>query len=132
MILILQQLCVQALSLVVFKVLNLQQPTSRTTLFCRMCMQRLIRIPHTLDELQSIFGSLQQPRVRGEMLGVIRHVVLPWAQSLPDGVDKNDLLKRAKCVENALKAKASAPAYVNDVGTRELGENSSDDEEEAE
>lgn len=123
--------CVQALSLVVFKVLNMQQPTSRTTLFCRMCMQRLIRIPKTIDELQKIFGSLQQPRVRAEILGVIRHVVRPWAVSLPDGMEKDDLLNRTKTVESVLKAQASIPVQVNDEGEERvmLGEASSSDDE---
>ena len=121
--------CVQALSLAVMKVLNMQQPTSRTTLFCRMCMQRLIRIPKTVEELQTIFGSLQQPRVRMEILGVVRHVVRPWALSLPDGAEKQALLSRTKTVEAVLKARASTAVPTHDEGgNRVLGDQSSDDE----
>ena len=119
----------QALSLAVLKVLNMQQPTSRSTLFCRMCMQRLIRIPKTIEELQKIFGSLQQPRVRMELLGVIRYVVRPWAVSLPEGGEKQSLLARTKTVETVLKARASAAVPTHDEGgNRVLGEQSSDDE----
>lgn len=124
---------VQTLSLAVFKVLNMQQPTSRTTLFCRMCMQRLIRIPKTIEELQKIFGSLQQPRVRMEVLGVIRHVVQPWALSLPEDGEKQDLLLRTKTVEAVLKAHAQPAVPTHDEGgNRVLGERSSDEEEEGE
>lgn len=119
----------QALSLVVFKVLQLQQPTSRTTLFCRICLQRLIQIPKTVDDLKKIFGSLRQPKVRGEILGIIRHVVRPWASGLPDGVEKDGLQSRVKAVEIVLKAPAIEAGRGND-GTRLLAENSSDDDDE--
>jgi hypothetical protein len=101
---------VQALSLLVCKVVVAQQPSSRMALFCRMCLQTLLRLPASIDELQAVFGALRQPQIRAELLATVKHVLCPWVAKLPPSEDSKEMQRRIKAVEAELKAPKSEAA----------------------
>lgn len=94
----------QGLPLSVLKVLELQQPSKRSALFCRYCLQRLLLDLKSDSEIQILFSKLHNAELRSSLHSFIRDNMGPWLANVDPSDERDFLLLRIQTAEMVLKA----------------------------
>lgn len=93
----------QGLPLTIFKVLDLQQPSKRSALFCRYCLQRLLMSLKNDDHIKALFVKLHNAELKTGLYDFIRNNMGPWVAGLDPSDERDSLLLRIQTAEVALK-----------------------------